>query len=441
MSEPCPAEWSNDCGCPESHNYCWPEPATDCCPELVVTPETPAATVAIIEQAKRVAVQVLHAFSGRQFGLCRRVVRPCLDNCHQNGQVATAWVDGQLRPTLEGGFWFNRDVCGKCRTTGCGCSELCEVTLPGLVQSITQVKVNGEVLPSWMYRVDNHRKLVRVADYVPAYGPTSFAVVTVPPLADSHICDVTPAPDAFSDAVPGAPGCYDYTNTNPSFYWANQHQAEFLYNSDKNGTAAFFNGQYPAGSSYDFGPVGFVLNAGESVTSAENADGSFMKITALSGSATRVATPYSWDIIPGTRLRMERFSRGFEGCWPKCQDLRKPDTEPDTFSVGYLRGKPVPEGGRWASGLLACELVKACLPDSGECVLPDNVKTIAREGVTMELAPFIIGGADGKIEFGRTGVPEVDMWLIAVNPNKVRSRSRAYSPDRPNPRRQTFPCP
>lgn len=294
--EPCPSEWTNLCGCPESHNYCWPEPLVDCCPELLIDETTPPETAAIINQAKRVAVQVLHSFSGRQFGLCLRTVRPCRDDCRDNGSVPVAWVDGQLRPTLEGGVWYNRGACGTCGPSGCGCSALCEVTLPGPVQEIVEVKLNGIVIDPSEYRVDNYSKLVHL-------------------------------------------------------------------------------------------------------TTDNNA------------------------------------------CWPKCQDLSKPDSADNTFSVKYRVGKPVPEGGRWAAGKLACELAKACLPGTGDCLLPDNVKTISREGVTMELGPFIIGGADGKIEFGRTGVPEVDMWLMAVNPHKVRSRSRVYSPDRPRVREQTWPCP
>lgn len=291
MAFECPAEWTNECGCAEAHNYCWPEPLVNCCPQLQTTDETPPETVAIVEQAKRVAVQVLHAFSGRQFGLCRRIVRPCRDSCRDSQSVPTAWVDGQLRPTLVGGVWYN-DPCTRCRS-GCSCTEVCEVTLPGPIESITEIRIDGTLLDPADYRVDNRRKLV--------------------------------------------------------------------------------------------------------------AQGSF--------------------------------------CWPTCQDMTLPAGDVGTWTVEYKRGVPVPEAGVWSAGMLACQLAMACLPDTGECKLPDNVKTLSREGITMEMAPFIIGGADGEIAFGRTGVPEVDMWLVAVNPNKARSRSRVYSPDRPNPRRTTWPCP
>lgn len=287
----CPAEWTNDCGCLESHNYCWPEPSANCCPQLQVTEETLPNDVIIIEQSKRIAVQILHHFSGQQFGLCRRVVRPCRDDCRDSQSVPTAWVNGQLQPTLIGGFWYN-DPCMKC-PSACSCTEVCEVTLPGPIESIVEIRIDGQLLDPADYRVDNRRKLV--------------------------------------------------------------------------------------------------------------AQGSF--------------------------------------CWPKCQDMTAPAGGPNTWTVEYLRGTPVPEAGRWAAGLLACELVKSCSPDATDCALPDNVKTVTREGLTLEMAPFIIGGADGEIAFGRTGVPEVDMWLTAVNPHKVRSRSRVYSPDRPTPRRTTWPCP
>jgi hypothetical protein len=245
----------------------------------------------IIEQSKRIAVALLNAFTGRQFGLCPRVVRPCRDACAQ--PISTEWADGQLRPTLYSGVWIN-DRCGKCGPTGCSCSTVCEVTLPGPVDSIVEITLDGAVLSPLDYRVDNRRKLVAQGDF----------------------------------------------------------------------------------------------------------------------------------------------------CWPTCQDMTAPAGGPGTWTVEYRRGNPVPEAGRWAAGLLACEFVKSCNPaTAGECRLPDNVRSVAREGVTLELAPFIIGGADGNVAFGRTGIPEVDLWITSVNPNKLRSRSRVYSPDRPTPRRTSWPCP
>lgn len=130
-----------------------------------------------------------------------------------------------------------------------------------------------------------------------------------------------------------------------------------------------------------------------------------------------------------------------EVCWPTCQDLSAPAGAEGTWTVTYLRGVPVPAAGRWAAGLLACQLMAACEPaTAGECQLPGNLQRIAREGIELDLAPLTIGGRDGVVEFGRTGVPEVDLWLAAINPGRHRGRARVYSPDRPRPRTTTWPC-
>lgn len=142
-------------------------------------------------------------------------------------------------------------------------------------------------------------------------------------------------------------------------------------------------------------------------------------------------------VIPPTGYRVDnatKLVRLGEDCWPTCQDLNQPDTEVGTMSVTYRRGSAVPQGGTWASGLLACQLMKACT-EPGECVLPSNAQRIARQGVTVELTPILLkpGGFN-------TGIPEVDLWLQSVNPYKSTGRPQVYSIDRPGPRMQTWPC-
>ncbi|MFC7720978.1 hypothetical protein [Nonomuraea recticatena] len=43
------------------------------------------------------------------------------------------------------------------------------------------------------------------------------------------------------------------------------------------------------------------------------------------------------------------------------------------------------------------------------------------------------------LEEGRTGITEVGQWLAAVNPYRLRQRSRVLSPDRPRLRRTSWP--
>jgi hypothetical protein len=97
--------------------------------------------------------------------------------------------------------------------------------------------------------------------------------------------------------------------------------------------------------------------------------------------------------------------------WP-AQNLGRPLGEAGTWSVEYLRGYPPPAGTATYVGTLAAEFLKAC--DGGNCRLPRTVTTASRNGVTYRVYdPAVIYG-DGK-----TGIPEIDLWLAAVNPHHL----------------------
>lgn len=110
--------------------------------------------------------------------------------------------------------------------------------------------------------------------------------------------------------------------------------------------------------------------------------------------------------------------------WPICQDMTLPTTEPDTWQVTYVQGRPVPAGGNLAAGALACELAKACT--GGKCRLPDRITDITREGVSMTFLD-----PQDFLTNGRTGIREIDQWLAAVNPFTQRSPAKVWSPDLP----------
>jgi hypothetical protein len=97
--------------------------------------------------------------------------------------------------------------------------------------------------------------------------------------------------------------------------------------------------------------------------------------------------------------------------WPR-QDLGRPLGESSTWSVTYTRGNPVPAGVDRLGGLLAKEFLAAC--GGGKCRLPRNVRNVARQGVTYEVYDPRDIYANGK-----TGLAEVDLWLAAVNPNRL----------------------
>jgi hypothetical protein len=127
---------------------------TACCPDWA---EAPADRR---EFVTRVAVELVWRLSGRRFGLCPITVRPCRRRCERPELSGWPPVPGSFWPVLTGGEWVNM-TCGRCRQD-CSCTELCEVELPGPVDSVTSVQVDDVTLPASAYRVHDHRRLVRV---------------------------------------------------------------------------------------------------------------------------------------------------------------------------------------------------------------------------------------------------------------------------------------
>lgn len=111
--------------------------------------------------------------------------------------------------------------------------------------------------------------------------------------------------------------------------------------------------------------------------------------------------------------------------WPVCQDMTLPDTEVGTFAVTFLNSYPVDGLGAYAAGVLAMEYAKACA--GAKCRLPAGVTTIARQGISMEIAT-------GAFPAGLTGIREVDSFLALWNPDPIRQAPRVWSPDLTTPR-------
>lgn len=124
------------------------------------------------------------------------------------------------------------------------------------------------------------------------------------------------------------------------------------------------------------------------------------------------------------RLDEHRFLvRTDGGVWPCCQDLSKPATEEGTWSVDVTFGKLIPDSGKYAAKILACELIAAEY-DPDNCRLPFNVASAVRQGISYDfLTPELF------LENGRTGLRQVDMFLSAANPKNLRRRGRVWSPD------------
>lgn len=108
---------------------------------------------ALLEDKIAVASDLLFEWSARRFpGSCSDVVRPCArDGSRSWGRTLAG------RRVLGG--------CGCHSSDACGCSRLSQVGLGvSPVTDVTEVKVDGVVLDPSLYRVDDWRWLVRLAD-------------------------------------------------------------------------------------------------------------------------------------------------------------------------------------------------------------------------------------------------------------------------------------
>lgn len=108
--------------------------------------------------------------------------------------------------------------------------------------------------------------------------------------------------------------------------------------------------------------------------------------------------------------------------WPTHQDVHAPDEAPGAFAVRYMRGLPIPAPGEELAGVLAVELARGMT--GGACRLPNRATSASRQGVSVELV-------DPRewMTNGMTGVEEVDLWIMAVNPGRSRRPARVTSPD------------
>lgn len=120
---------------------------------------------AVRDRATSLAVLVLDALTGRQFGQCPITVRPCGPACRLQTNYVTfpvgspaANVPGPwMVPFVANGQWSNCACSG-----GCDCAPSCRTDLVIPVAEVTEVKVDGLVLdPSaytlagqWLVRTD-----------------------------------------------------------------------------------------------------------------------------------------------------------------------------------------------------------------------------------------------------------------------------------------------
>jgi len=124
-----------------------------------------------MRRSEALAWMSLAHLTADQLGTCPITVRPCNQACAAAGTylVAPVSTSGHFAGVLPGRWGFAPFVNGQgawvnscmCPSGDCSCSSLSEAILPGPVGSIEEVWLDGAVLDSSAYRVDNGNRLVR----------------------------------------------------------------------------------------------------------------------------------------------------------------------------------------------------------------------------------------------------------------------------------------
>lgn len=116
------------------------------------------------ERFEGLAVEYLWRWTGKALGVCDVVVRPCRQDCWEGqstffGSGPRPAGSGPWTPVVINGAWYNVG-CGIC-SDDCSCTDTPAIRLPGPVASVSQIRIDGVVLPPDSYRVDNQKLLIR----------------------------------------------------------------------------------------------------------------------------------------------------------------------------------------------------------------------------------------------------------------------------------------
>ena len=180
----------------------------------------------------------------------------------------------------------------------------------------------------------------------------------------------------------------------------------------------------PAGGmSWSCGGCGCGSTAGVELRGPVVWDTNHLISVLVDGEALTVGTDFI--VVQDGATRLVRLN----GMFPQCQDLRRATSLPGTMQVTYWSGVAVPQAGVQACISLAVEVAKE-IGATGSSCLPQHVSTVNRQGVSaVVLDPLDV------IKDGGTGLTDVDLFVSAFNPNKLRRgatitgpRSRSSAP-------------
>lgn len=129
----------------------------------------PTGSEAVTGTALRAATETLWQATGQRYGLCTYTIRPCRRDCYGMAGYGFPFWGSQWwewsgatwpQPYLYAGNWYNLTCNNSCGDT-CSCFTLEETWLPSPVADVIEVKIDGTVMPTGSYKVQDYRKLVR----------------------------------------------------------------------------------------------------------------------------------------------------------------------------------------------------------------------------------------------------------------------------------------
>lgn len=150
------------CGWPVNYAACGPSDA------LEALDPADKATFELVSST------YLWLWTNRKYGVCERKVRPCRADCQQQSTFGPGLVNSGFGPVLTQQGWQSV-MCGKCQSDQCSCSTMSQLWLPGTVDEVTEVLIDGTPQSLANYRVDNHQILVALADPLPVCQDLSKA--------------------------------------------------------------------------------------------------------------------------------------------------------------------------------------------------------------------------------------------------------------------------
>jgi len=370
------------------------------------------------------ATEILFRLSGRQFpGECIRTIYPCKgDNCGCGSTNwwallgSSDWIWGVVPgpgsvpafpiPSGDGTGFYNCKVQGSCQ----GQCHLDCLDLPGTINGVVEVVIDGEVIPAANYKIKAYRELCWVGQFLDQYGDIRSSWPCSNNLGGVSCVNTDRVDTATVDAT-GGQWEIEVTTVDPDTL-------------------------LPIVASV---PVGATDTAAAVQTALEGLGNVGAGNVAVSGGPGDAGgtTPYviTWDVVGIGQIPTVFISDVslVGGAAIVTQVVTEAGclADPGTWHITYNYGKPVPDGGRFAAAKFACEIAKNNCGAAG-CILPQRVKEITRQGVQLLFADPL-----EFLDSFQTGIYEVDLWLMSVNPNKLQRRARVFRADAP-PNNNTF---